>query len=210
MNKNLFDEIRERSKEFFKHSFHSKIHVERVYKLATKLAKEENADLEIVKVAALLHDVARAMEDDGKIKDHAVESAKIAGKILRDINFPEEKIDKVVHCIEVHRFRKGVKAESLEAKILQDADRLDIVGAIGIARVFACGGWLNVPIYDPSISPKEQYDGKSLTSVNLIYEKILRVKDTLNTVVAKEIVEGRHKFVEQFLERFLREWEVEI
>lgn len=210
MNEDLFDEIRERSKEFFKYSFHSKAHVERVYKFATKLAEEENADLEIVKAAALLHDVARAMEDDGKIKDHAVESAKIAGKILRDIDFPEEKIDKVVHCIEVHRFRKGMKAESLEAKILQDADRLDIIGAIGIARAFALGGWLNVPMYDPSIPPKEQYDGKSLTSVNLIYEKILRVKDTLNTVAAKEIVEGRHKFVEQFLERFLREWEAEI
>jgi uncharacterized protein len=110
----------------------------------------------------------------------------------------------------VHRFRKGVKAENLEAKILQDADRLDIIGAIGIARVFSRGGWENMPIHDPSIPPKERYDGRSLTSVNHIYEKILKVKGSFNTSTAKELAEERHKFVEQFLERFLKEWKGEM
>jgi len=206
----VFEEIRKRSEEFFRHSHHSKSHVERVYNLAVRIAKKENADLEIVEASALLHDIARAMEDEGKIEDHAVEGAKMAKKVLEEVNFPKEKIDKVVHCIEVHRFRKGIKAESLEAKILQDADRLDIIGAIGIARVFARGGWENMPIYDPSIPPKERYDGKSLTSVNHIYEKILKVKGSFNTSIAKEIAEERHKFVEQFLERFLKEWKGEI
>jgi len=166
--------------------------------------------LDIVKAAALLHDIARALEDEGKIDDHTVEGAEMAREILEEVNFPKEKIDKVIHCIEAHRFRKGAKAESLEAKILQDADRLDIIGAIGLARVFARGGWENMPIYDPSIPPKERYDGKSTTSVNHIYEKNLKVKDTLNTDTAKEIAEGRHKFVEQFLERFLKEWKGEM
>ena len=206
----VFEEIRKRSEEFFRHSHHSKSHVERVYNLAVRIAEEENADLEIVKASALLHDIARAMEDEGKIEDHAVEGAKMAEKVLEEVNFPKEKIGKVVRCIEVHRFRKGIKAESLEAKILQDADRLDIIGAIGIARVFARGGWENMPIYDPSIPPKERYDGKSLTSVNHIYEKILKVKGSFNTSIAKEIAEERHKFVEQFLERFLKEWKGEI
>ncbi|MFB0501748.1 MAG: HD domain-containing protein [Candidatus Bathyarchaeia archaeon] len=206
----IFEEIKDRSEEFFKLSHHDKSHVERVYNLAVRIAKEENADLDIVKAAALLHDIARAMEDEGKIKDHATEGAKISRKVLEEVDFPKEKIDKVTHCIEAHRFKKGIEAESLEAKILQDADRLDIIGAIGLARVFTRGGWGNMPIYDPSIPPKEKYDGKSLSSVNHIYEKILKAKDTINTNTAKEIAEERHKFVEQFLERLLKEWKGEM
>jgi uncharacterized protein len=210
MNNSVFEKIRERSEEFFRHSHHSRSHVERVYILAVRIAREEKADLEVVKAAALLHDIARAMEDEGKIEDHAMESAKMARKILEEVNFPKAKIDKVIQCIEVHRFKKNVKTENLEAKILQDADRLDMLGAIGIARVFARGGWQNMPIHDPSIPPKENYDGRSLTSVNHIYEKILKVKDTFNTNTAKEIAKERHKFVEEFLERFLKEWKGEI
>lgn len=201
----VFENIRERSEEFFRLSHHSKFHVERVYNLAVRIAKEENADLDVVKAAVLLHDIARAMEDEGQIKDHATESAKMARKILEEVNFPKQKINKVIHCIEAHRFKRGMKAKTIEAKIVQDADRLDIIGAIGLARVFARGGWGNKPLYDPSIPPKEKYDGKSLSSVNHIYEKILKVKDTINTDTAKEIAEERHKFVEQFLERFLKE-----
>jgi uncharacterized protein len=87
---------------------------------------------------------------------------------------------------------------------------LDIIGAIGIARALTHGGWSNIPIYDPSIPPKEKYDGESLTSVNHIYEKILKLKDTINTKTAKQIAEERHKFVEQFLDRLLEEWKGEI
>ncbi len=206
----VFEKIRERSEEFLKLSHHDKSHVERVYNLALRIAEEENADLGIVKAAVLLHDIARAMEDEGKIEDHATEGAKIARKVLEEADFPKEKIDKVIHCIEAHRFKKGMEAESLEAKILQDADRLDIIGAIGLARVFTRGGWSNMPIYDPSIPPKEKYDGKSLTSVNHIYEKILKVKDTINTNTAKKIAEERYKFVEEFLERLLKEWKGEM
>jgi len=210
LNDSVFEKIREKSECFLRHSHHSKSHVERVYNLAERIAKEENADLDVVKAAALLHDIARASEDEGKIEDHAVEGAKMARKVLEEVNFPKEKIDKVVRSIEMHRFKKNMKAESWEAKILQDADRLDIIGAIGIARVFSRGGWENMPIYDPSVPPKKRYDGRSLTSVNHIYEKNLKVKDTLNTATAKEIATERHKFVEQFLERFLKEWEGEI
>jgi uncharacterized protein len=210
LNDSVFEKIRERSGEFLRLSHHSKSHVERVYNLAARIAKEENADLDVVKASVLLHDIARAMEDEDKIVDHAVEGAKTARKVLEEVNFPKEKIDKVIHCIEVHRFRKGVKTENLEAKILQDADRLDVIGAIGIARMFTSGGWQNMPIHDPSISPKKRYDGRSLTSVNHIYEKILKVKGTFNTGTAKEVAKERHKFVEQFLERLLKEWKGEM
>lgn len=210
LDESVFEKIRERSEEFFKLSHHSKFHVERVYNLAVRIAKEENADLDVVKAAVLLHDIARAIEDEGKIEDHATEGAKMARKVLEEINFPKEKIDQVIYCIEVHRFKKGMEAKTVEAKIVQDADRLDMIGAIGLARVFMRGGWGNMPIYDPSISPKEKYDGKSLSSVNHIYEKILKVKDTINTNTAKEIAEERHKLVEHFLERLLKEWKGEM
>ncbi|MBO3803842.1 MAG: HD domain-containing protein [Candidatus Brockarchaeota archaeon] len=206
----VFESIRKKSEGFFGHSHHGKDHAERVYNLAVKIGKEENADLDVLKAAALLHDIARTMEDEGKVEDHAVEGAKIARKILEETGFPAQKVEEVVYCVEAHRFRKGSEAGSLEAKILQDADRLDATGAIGLARVFARGGWANLPMHDPSIPPKGEYDGRSLTSINHLYEKILKAKEAMNTRTAKSIAEGRHKFVEEFLGRFLKEWNGEL
>jgi len=206
----VFNDIRRGGEEFLRHSHHGKAHVERVYNLAVRIGAEENADLDVIKAAALLHDIARSMEDEGEIDDHATEGAKMARKILEEVDFPERKISEVIHCIKAHRFRGGLEARSLEARILQDADRLDIIGAIGLARVFARGGWANLPIHDPAIPPKGKYDGRSLTSINHIYEKILKAKDTMNTRTARRIAEGRHRFVEEFLDRFLKEWDGEL
>ena len=210
LDDSVFEEIRKKSEEFFRHSHHDKSHVERVYNLAVRIAEKEHADLDVVRAAALLHDIARALEDEGKIEDHAAESARMAEKILEQVRFPKEKSDRIIHCIESHRFKKGLKPESLEAMILQDADRLDMLGAVGIARVFARSGWSNMPIHDPSTPPKEKYDGKSQSSVNHIYEKILKLKETINTKTAQQIAEERHRFTEQFLDRLLREWNGEI
>jgi uncharacterized protein len=164
VDSDIFRKIKKRAEKFFRLSYHDRFHTERVYDLAVRIAEEEHADLDVVKAAALLHDVARALEDEGKIDDHAVEGAKKAKAVLEAVDFPKEKIPAVLHCIEVHRFRSGMEAGSLEAKILQDADRLDIIGAIGIARIFTRGGWVNQPIHDPTIPPKAKYDGRSLTS----------------------------------------------
>jgi len=210
MDNDIFEKIKKEAESFFSLSHHDRFHTERVYNVAVRIAEEEHADVDVVKAAALLHDVARALEDEGKIDDHALEGAKKAREVLETVDFPKEKIPAALHCIEVHRFRKGMEARSLEAKIVQDADRLDIIGAIGIARVFTRGGWGNKPIHDPAIPPKAKYDGRSLTSVNHIYEKILNVKDTLNTKTAKKIAKERHRFVEHFLERFMNEWKAEI
>jgi uncharacterized protein len=210
VDNSVFNEIRKQTAQYFKHSHHDKYHVERVYNLAIRLAHEEKADIDTVKAAVLLHDIARAQEDEGTINDHANEGAKMAQKILNEVNFPKQKIPNVVHCIETHRFRKRLAPKTLEAKILQDADRLDIIGAIGIARVFTRGGWSNKPIHDPTIPPKEKYDGKSETSVNHIIEKLLKIRNTINTRTAKKIAEERHMYVEQFLERLLKEWKAEI
>ena len=201
----VFQKIRDMSKEFFTLSHHDRSHTERVYHIAIRIAEKEGGDLEVVKAAALLHDVARSMEDEGKISDHALEGARIAERILEKVDFPREKVLEVVRCIESHRFKNGMKAKSLEAGILQDADRLDVLGAVGIARVFMKGGWENIPLYDPMIPPKENYDGTSLTAINHILEKTLIIRDTLNTKTAKGIAEGRHKFIEEYLKRFLEE-----
>jgi uncharacterized protein len=206
----VLDRIKEQSRKFYTLAHHAQAHTERVYTLACRIAEEENADQEVVLAAALLHDLARAKEDQGEISDHAVVGADIAKRILREVEFPPHKIKDVVHCIKVHRFRERLSANTLEAEILQDADRLDILGAIGIARVFTRGGWSNKPIYDPEIAPKQKYDGDSLTSVNHIFEKLLVVKDTMNTRTGRRIAESRHRFVELFLERLLKEWNGEL
>jgi len=206
----VFNEIRKRTAQYYKHSQHDKYHIERVYNLALRIAQEEKADTYTIKAAVLLHDIARAQEDEGTVNDHASEGAKMAQKILTEVNFPKQKIPNVIHCIETHRFKKRLPPKTLEARILQDADRLDIIGAIGIARVFTRGGWSNTPIHDPKIKPKAQYDGKSKTSTNHIQEKLLKIKATINTKTAKKIADERHTYVEQFLKRLLREWKAEI
>lgn len=202
----------EEAVRFYRHSHHDLSHVERVYRLAMRIAREleESVDYEVLGAAVTLHDVARAMEDEGLVEDHAKEGARIAREILCRLGFPEDKVERVAHCIEVHRFRSGVRPETIEAQILQDADRLDMLGAVGIARAFARGGWANVPLHNPLIPPKEKYNGRSETVINHLYEKILRIKDTLNTEPARRIAEGRHRFVEEFNERFLKEWEGEL
>jgi uncharacterized protein len=206
----VFNEIRRQTTQYYKHSHHDKHHVERVYNLAIRIAQEEKADIDTVKAAVLLHDIARAQEDEGTINDHATEGAKMAQKILTEVKFPKQKIPNVIHCIETHRFRKRLTPKTLEAQILQDADRLDIIGAIGIARVFTRSGWSNTPIHDPKIKPKARYDGKSETSTNHIQEKLLKIKDTINTKTARRIAEERHTYVKEFLDRLLKEWKAEI
>lgn len=210
MDESVFAEIRKSSIPYFRLSHHCSFHTERVHNLATRIAQLERADADVVRAAALLHDIARAMEDEGEIADHSVEGAKIARRLLESLDFPSDKVTKVVSCIQEHRFAKGVKPTSLEAEVLQDADRLDVLGAIGIARVFARGGWANMPMHDPTVPPKKEYDGRSLTSINHIYEKVLKVRNSLNTETAKRIGDDRHYFVKQFLERFMNEWDGKI
>lgn len=212
LSEEFFERLRKAVEPYYRHSHHDRDHVDRVYRLALKIASEvsEPVDLDVLRAAVLLHDVARAMEDEGLVEDHAREGAAIARRILAELGFPPDRVEKVCLCIESHRFRSGAKPGSIEAMILQDADRLDMLGAVGVARAFARGGWANTPLYDPSIPPKKSYDGRSETVINHFYEKILKIKDTLNTEPAKRIAEGRHKFVEDFIERFLKEWESEL
>ncbi len=201
-------------------SAHDMEHVLRVYSLSLKLAENEDIDLDVLKAAALLHDIARVKEDQdnsGKI-DHAILGAEMAEKILRELNYDQNKIEAIKHCIRAHRFRGSEKPKTLEAKILFDADKLDAIGAIGIARCFMLAGKYGERIY--SKKSVEEYakenlvggklDGRIIDitkhAPNLEFEiKLKRIPEKLYTEKAKQIANERVKFMEEFFERLEKE-----
>lgn len=209
INEQFYRELIDKIQPYFiKGGSHSFDHTERVLNLAVKMAKKEKADLDIVKTAVLLHDVARWKEEKKEIGCHAEHGAEIAENILKEMNFPEEKIKKVVHAIKVHRHSKGLKAETKEAEILQDADRLDALGAITVGRMFSTGGELNRPMHNPKI-PFDDGSYEFYTStMHGFHHRILKIKpETFHTSFAKKLAKNRYKFVEKFLDEFLKEWE---
>lgn len=195
---------------------HDWFHIERVWKLSKKIAENEGGDLEIIQLGALLHDIA-----DPKFHNGDEELAlKISREFLESENLKEDKIKKILFIIKNISFKnRNEKAEISaenpvkELQIVQDADRLDAIGAIGIARTFNFGGFKNNLMYDPEILPKlnmskEEYKKSNGTTFNHFYEKLLLLKDLMNTETAKTIAEKRHDFMQNFLDEFLEEWEV--
>lgn len=208
MDEEFYENLRERIKIYFENGSggHGLDHTNRVFKNSLIISKGENVDLDIIQVAALLHDVARLKEDEGEVKCHAEEGAKMARSILIEMEFPQEKIEGVIHAINVHRYSKNLKPESREAEILQDADRLDALGASAIARIMSRAGKASIPIYDPKIPPKKEYGGAATTAINHFYEKILKIKpETFKTEKAREIAVERYNFIKEFVDRFLEE-----
>ena len=212
MNDKFFEELEEKIKPYFiKGGSHSFDHTQRVYTLAVKIARGKKLDLDVLKTSVLLHDIARLKEDKKEVEDHAEEGNKMAKEILSKTDFPKDKIDAVCYAIKVHRHSKGIRAETKEAEILQDADRLDALGAITIARMFSTGGEMNMPIYDPSISLNDKRHNFYTSVLHGFYHRIFKMTpDTFNTAEAKEIATERYKFVEEFVERFLKEWKGEL
>lgn len=192
---------------------HDWFHIERVYKNALLIAQHEDCDIEIVKLGALLHDIADSKFNDG---DETV-GPRIARNFLEKENVPEETIQHVVNIIENISFKGGnfeKKFTSIELEIVQDADRLDAIGAIGIARTFNYGGFKNRQLYNPNISPKmnmtkEEYKNSDAPTLNHFYEKLLLLKDKMNTKTGKELAVNRHRFMENFLAQFYAEWDGE-
>lgn len=210
----FFDKLKEEITPHFEETgCHEIEHTERVYRLCLTIAKTEKVDLDILKAAALLHDIARKKQEE--MKDaicHAEEGAKMAKEILAKTEFPKEKMEAVSYAISVHRYSAKIKPNTKEAEILQDADRLDSLGAGGIARCFAYNGKRNNSIHNPKIPPKEEYekDKENSTAINHFYEKLLKIKpETFNTTKGKELAQERHAFIEDFVERFIKEWDGE-
>ncbi len=187
---------------------HSIEHIMRVHKLCLKIAeKEENVDLEVLEVAALLHDIGREKENEdvtGKV-DHAIEGAKMAEKILKEMNY--SKIDQVVHCILSHRKRTEIKPKTIEAQILFDADKIDCIGAVGIARSFMFGGQHGQKLTLDFEIPENNYvvDVSKHNSI-LEYDIALKnLSDKLYTKTGKKIGKKRQKIVDDYFEKLKEE-----
>ncbi|TAF11815.1 MAG: HD domain-containing protein [Flavobacteriia bacterium] len=192
---------------------HDWFHIERVYKNALLIAEEEDCDITIVKLGALLHDIADSKFHDGDEKI----GPKTARIFLESQNVSENIISHVISIIENISFKGGnfeKKFNSKELEIVQDADRLDAIGAIGIARTFNYGGFKNRPLYNPNIQPnlnmsKEEYKNSESPTLNHFYEKLLLLKDKMNTETGKKIAQKRHDFMITYLSQFYAEWDGE-
>jgi uncharacterized protein len=192
---------------------HDWFHIERVYKNAVSIANEEVCDINVVKLGALLHDIADSKFNDG---DETI-GPITAREFLESEKVDETTIQHVIKIIENISF-KGGKAQknfsSIELDIVQDADRLDAIGAIGIARTFNYGGFKNRPLYNPNIAPnlhmsKEEYKNSQAPTLNHFYEKLVLLKDKMNTETGKQIAQQRHQFMMSFLSQFYAEWDGE-
>ncbi|MDU4859374.1 MAG: HD domain-containing protein [Terrisporobacter othiniensis] len=186
-------------------SGHDWFHIKRVYNLATYICEKEGGDKFIIKMASLLHDI-----DDWKFSNNN----KTTESFLESICVDEESIYKIMNIITTMSYKGGVVnsyQNNLEGKIVQDADRLDAMGAIGIARAFTYGGSKNILMYNPHIKPKnfqnlDEVKNLDNHTINHFYEKLLKLKDLINTDTAKQIAEERHRFMEIYLDEFYYEW----
>lgn len=208
---NRFDELRGRARDFFDNSSpsHDWHHVERVLRLAERIGEAEGADKETVRYAVLLHDIGREKEDRGEIEDHATWGADRARSILADHDVDEGVIDAVEHCIRAHRFSNDIEPETIEAKVLADADNLDALGAVGIARGFSYGGEHGTTMHSREARQSDDRSREDETQIEHIKRKILGLKDRMYTDAGREIAGERHEFAREFVERFETEMDAE-
>lgn len=205
----LYEEIRPQFQDDV--TGHDMHHINRVVGMARHLHSLEGGNLELIEIAALLHDISDHKFNGGKLNA----GGEVAEQLLLKHNYDSSFASKVKEIVNQVSF-KGAKTQtalnlSLEAQIVQDADRLDALGAIGIARTFAFGGHRGQAIYKPEMNAQmhqdfESYAKAETTSINHFYEKLLLLKSLLNTASARKIAEERHRFMEEFLDRFYSEW----
>jgi len=210
------DRVIEKTVEFVKKTLagaeagHDWFHIERVYKTTLNINAAEKGDLLTVTLAALLHDIADSKFNNG---DEEI-GPQLAGTFMAGINISEEVILHVQQIIRNLSYKASLGTVSFHSKeldIVQDADRLDAIGAIGIARAFTYGGFKNRVMYDPEITPdltmdKETYKNSAAPTINHFYEKLLRLKDLMKTTKGKELAVQRHQFMLGYLNQFYAEW----
>ena len=188
-------------------------HIYRVWKTTIHIATKEKANLLVAQLGALLHDIADSKFHNG---DETI-GPKLATDFLVSQNVSPETINAVQYSIKYISFKGGfnkIENPTIELQVVQDADRLDAIGAIGIARTFNYGGFKNRPLYNPNIPPekythKEAYKLNNAPTINHFYEKLLLLKDTMNTKTGRLLAEERHQFMLSYLEQFYKEWEGE-
>ncbi|MFC1867223.1 HD domain-containing protein [Thermodesulfobacteriota bacterium] len=184
-------------------------HTLRVFNLCIHIGKVEGVDMEVLNTAAYLHDVGRPFQDESKGRIcHAQKGAEIAAGLLENFSLSENQKANVIHSIRAHRFRGNHRPETLEAKVLFDADKLDSIGAIGIGRTFQFAGEVGAKLHNPYINPE---DTKPYTEEDTAYRefrlKLSKIKDRMLTSAGYQIAIERHKYMEDFFKRFLREYE---
>jgi uncharacterized protein len=188
---------------------HDWYHIERVWKNALLIQQKEGAgNLFVIEMAALLHDIP-----DEKLNISEEAGWRKLNEYINSLGLPVTAVSHILDCIESVSFKGGreTNLKSIEAKIVQDADRLDAIGAIGVARTFAFGGKKGQPLYDPEIDVRtqmtnEEYRTGKSSSIHHFYEKLLKLKELMNTDAARQIAEQRHEFMDNFLKQFYREW----
>lgn len=193
---------------------HDWFHIERVWKNAKLISAKEGGDLFVIELAALLHDIA----DHKFVEDSDAEAKRRIQAMLGKVEVAQETIDKVIDIVLKSSFKGGIgdnPMKQLEGLIIQDADRLDAIGAIGIARTFAFGGKFGNLLYHPDIPPAtfknaEEYRKNRTHTINHFYEKLLLLKDKMNTPTARKMAEQRHLFMQEFLNQFYNEWQGKI
>jgi uncharacterized protein len=189
---------------------HDMHHIMRVFNMSKHIQSIEGGDLEIVELAALLHDISDHKFNGGKLD----EGGKVAYDLLISFGYNTDRAEKVKYIIDNVSYKganTNVEMNSLEGMIVQDADRLDAIGAIGVGRTFAYGGHKGQPMYDPELSATlhnsfESYANSKSTTINHFYEKLLLLSDRLNTPTARKIGQERHEFMKSFLDQFYKEW----
>ncbi|NDP22286.1 MAG: HD domain-containing protein [Paludibacter sp.] len=185
-------------------------HIQRVWQLSKQIAASENADLFVVELGALLHDIADSKFHNGNEDT----GPRMAREFLSSLGMDEQVIvhvEKIIYNISFKGGKESQQFKSPELDIVQDADRLDALGAVGIARTFNYGGFKNRELYNPDIQPnlnmsKEEYKNSTAPTLNHFYEKLLLLKDRMNTPTGKLLAEKRHRFMEEYLDQFYKEW----
>ncbi|MCM4162082.1 MULTISPECIES: HD domain-containing protein [unclassified Arenibacter] len=190
---------------------HDWFHIQRVFKNTLLIAKDEKVDVLVVSLGALLHDIADAKFNNG---DETV-GPKMASEFLTSLGVKKKIVEHVVKIIENISYKSSLGTKKLftskELQVVQDADRLDAIGALGIARAFNYGGFRNRELYNPEIAPnlqmtKEEYKASKAPTINHFYEKLLLLKDKMNTETGKELAKKRHQFMLEYLKQFYKEW----
>ena len=189
---------------------HDFSHIQRVYHMAERLALAEGADLEIVHAAALLHDARGTMPGSGERAEHHIASAAFAGEVLAAEGWPQDRIEAAQHCIRAHRYRdKRERPETIEAKVLFDADKLDVLGAVGVMRTLGYAILAGEPIYEqPSqqfLESSQKEPGEPHSAYHEYLFKLCKIKDVLFTDAAREIAEERDAYLAEFFIRFAQE-----
>jgi len=205
----MVDAVRERARKFFHgaRGSHDWEHTQRVESLCRRIGPVEGADMEVLLIAALLHDVGRAEQDGtaGKIC-HARRGAEVAEDLVRALSMSRRRQDNILHCIRAHRFRGKERPETVEAKVLFDADKLDAIGAVGVARAFLFAGEVGARLHNPDVDPAAT---RAYTREDTGYReyklKLSKIRDRMLTAEGRRLAEERHAFMEAFFNRFIEE-----